>query len=186
MTLYLHHNYIFQESHNSAEKILLRYWFLFTLKWYSFWMMIKSWFICSLGQFLGGQIKTVFLLTGCMFLLCVILTITTFKEIPLKLLPKLQEQKHMVCCCLVVAFSLLTLKFDTRFIVLIINLLVRLLVYLLFLWDKSEFVTIRYFFPNFKWILEKSKQARNFVDLLQEIEEYWWRWRWRRWSRNSH
>lgn len=47
---------------------------------------------------MGGHINTVFSLTTIMFTVCVILSITTFQEVPLKMLNKVEMQYRDVSC----------------------------------------------------------------------------------------
>lgn len=47
-----------------------------------------NWDNTVFGDFLGGSIKTVFTLVGILFVICLILTVTSFKEIPLPLMEK--------------------------------------------------------------------------------------------------
>ncbi|XKL66957.1 hypothetical protein PGB90_010377 [Kerria lacca] len=50
-----------------------------------------DWDNSFMGYFFGSHITTVFILTSILFIFCVVLTITTFKEVPLKYLHKIQR-----------------------------------------------------------------------------------------------
>ncbi|XP_058832812.1 proton-associated sugar transporter A-like [Topomyia yanbarensis] len=47
-----------------------------------------NWDNTSFGEFLGGSIKTVFTIVGFIFLVCLILTATSFREVPLPVMEK--------------------------------------------------------------------------------------------------
>ncbi|XP_058458843.1 proton-associated sugar transporter A-like isoform X2 [Malaya genurostris] len=47
-----------------------------------------NWDGTSFGEFLGGSIKTVFTLVGVIFVVCLLLTVTSFREIPLSVIEK--------------------------------------------------------------------------------------------------
>lgn len=47
-----------------------------------------NWDDTSFGDFLGGSIKTVFTIVGIIFIICLILTVSSFREIPLPLMEK--------------------------------------------------------------------------------------------------
>ncbi|KAK6641927.1 hypothetical protein RUM44_013647 [Polyplax serrata] len=53
-----------------------------------------NWDATTIGQTLGGHVRTVFTFTTVLFLVCIIFTVTSFKEIPLNLLQK-HKAKHM-------------------------------------------------------------------------------------------
>lgn len=46
------------------------------------------------GELLGGHVRTVFTFITVLFILCIICTVTSFKEIPLDLL-QTQKNKHL-------------------------------------------------------------------------------------------
>ncbi|XP_065203859.1 proton-associated sugar transporter A-like isoform X1 [Planococcus citri] len=56
-----------------------------------------DWDNSALGRSMGGHVNTVFLLTTIMFTFCVILSITTFREVPLKMIHKVEKQYREHC-----------------------------------------------------------------------------------------
>lgn len=58
-------------------------------------MLVESLFIFA-GHYMGGHVNTVFTLTTILFTICVMLSITTFREVPLKMLNKVELQYREV------------------------------------------------------------------------------------------
>ncbi|XP_069687026.1 membrane-associated transporter protein [Periplaneta americana] len=55
-----------------------------------------NWDATALGEMLGGHVRAVFTLITVIFVICVSFTVTSFKEIPLKLLEKLQTEDQVL------------------------------------------------------------------------------------------